>query len=79
MPRDGRQHFALIKCVIAQGHHVGPRIAQDFEVVFGQTPPMAGIFAVDDDEIEAIALDKARKLVCDRFATGPAHDVTKKQ
>ena len=79
MPLDGRHQLALVKGVIAQRHHIGARIAQQFKMGLGDAAPVAGILAIDDDEIEPAALDQARKPLGHHIAAGPAHHVPQKQ
>ena len=76
---DIAQRVALVEGMIAQRHHVGPGIAQAAEMPLGEAAPMAGILAVDDDEIETEALDQAGQPVADRIAPCPADDITQEQ
>jgi hypothetical protein len=40
--------------VVAQRHDIGPGCLQVVEMPLGEAAPVAGILAVDDDEIEAV-------------------------
>src|SRR5690606_20884101 len=76
---DIAQRLALIEGVIAQRHDIGARIADGAEMRLGEALAMAGILAVDDDEIEPVALDDARQALGDGIAPGAAHDIAQKQ
>ena len=46
---------------------------------FGQAAPVAGILAIDDDEIEFVLGNKAGEPVTDGIAARPADDIAQKK
>ena len=50
---DVLKHVALIECVIAQRHTIGPRIENPLGMCACEAHAAAGIFAIDHDKIEA--------------------------
>ena len=48
-------------------------------MLLGQPAPMAGVLAVDDDEVEAESAIRPGSRSRNGVAAGPAHDVAEKQ
>jgi hypothetical protein len=61
--------------MIAQCHHISASTTNAVEMGFGQALAMAGILAIDHDEIEAVLLDNARQALGNRIAARAAHDI----
>src|SRR5690606_12036000 len=76
---DVAHRVALVPGMVAQRHHVGAGGAQFVEMALGEAAAMAGVLAVDDDEVEAVIGDEAGQAVGDGIAAGPADDVSQKQ
>ena len=59
MTLDVDERVLLIESMIAERNAVGACIEKVGQDGFGDAEAAGGIFAVDDDEIECIALDEA--------------------
>jgi hypothetical protein len=76
---DIGERVALVESVIAQGHDIGAGVAQPLEMRLGQPAAMAGILAIDDHEVELVALDDTGQPFGDGIAAGTAHHITQEQ
>ena len=76
---DEHQRLLLVEGVVAERHHVGAGIEQLLEDGLGDAEAAGRVLAVDDDEIELVALAQAGQRIDDRLAAGAADDIAEKQ
>ena len=79
LARDKAQRVALIPGVVAERDDIGARCAQFAVVALGEAAAVAGVLAVDDDEIEAVVGDNAGEALGDGVTTGASDDVAQEQ
>mgnify|MGYP007095986775 CR=1 FL=1 len=79
MPLDGGHQLTLVIGMVAERDHVGPRIAQQLVVRFGDTATVTGVLAIDDNEVKAIALDEFGKPLGHGVTPRAPHNIAQKQ
>ena len=70
---------ALVPGVIAERHRIGTGGAQIAIVPLGQALAVAGVLAVDDDEIETVGRNDAGQALCYRVTPRASDHIAKKQ
>ncbi len=73
------QRFLLVPGVVAGGNAIGAGLEEIVKYFFGNAQATGGVFAVDDDEIEAMARNQAGQVVGHGLAACAADDVAEKQ
>ena len=79
MTLDVDERVLLIERMVAERHAIGAGIEQVGQDGFGDAEAASGIFAVDDDEIECIALDETGKRVANHVSARATDDIAEKQ
>ena len=72
---DEDEGLLLIEGVVAERHHVGAGVEEVAEDGFGDAEAPGRVLAIDDDEVELIALDEARDGLDHRIAARAADHI----
>ncbi len=79
MALDVDERLLLIEGMVAERHAVGAGVDQIIEDRLGDAKAASGVLAIDDDEIDGIALDEARQGIANHVSARATDDIAEKQ